>query len=827
MRSIATILLSALTIASCSMQNDFSTWTMHQEGSKHSYTVKAPCTVAGALNEAGAFGEDVLEQERYWSINKSQFDSPWVFTTRFSAPTNVHNILLFNSLGYSADIEVNGTRIASADTTAGVFIVREFDITPIARQVNTLTVRVHRAPSQSLNHGYVDWNPRPVDETMGILGPVELISTPDVQVQDVYVQPKFNPSDPDKASIIVRTSLVNRSGNSVSGTLKGEYDGGGFSVPVSLAAGEKKSVEVGQEISNPRIWWTREMGKPELYSLTATFESGGKTSHSKSVRFGIRSITSEITPEGHRQFYLNGRPVLIKSAGWTDDIFMQDTPESIRRQMSLVDNMGLNCIRFENIWGKDDTVYNLCDSLGILAMVGFSCQWEWKNYCGYPEYKGHGCINSPEAEALAIRYFHDQVIRLRNHASVICWLTGSDCIPNPGLESAYLEMYSRLDYRPYVCSAKGGTSTVSGPSGTKMKGPYEYVGPDYWFIDKKFGGNYGFNTETGIGLNMPQYESVERIVGKENMWPLNKVWDMHCTTAKAGMNTTLVAQEAVSGLYGTPEDAADFIRKAQALDYDSTRSMYEAFRSNVPIATGIVQWMLNSAWPCLYWQLYDWYLVPTAGYYGTKKACEPVQLVYDYGSHCIWAVNDTRPDIRLYCRMRFFGPDSKLIREEDSRHIFGFRKPDKVFLNIDGPGFLVLEIRDNDGKLVADNFYCIPEKNNTYDWDKSNWFISPITEYSDLGFVTELPAAKIKMSSKATDGGFTVCLSNCSEVVAYQIILKAKDSDGKLIPAALWSDNFISLAPGDTRDITCRLPEGTGPASISLSGWNAELSSAR
>ena len=128
---------------------------------------------------------------------------------------------------------------------------------------------------------------------------------------------------------------------------------------------------------------------------------------------------------------------------------------------------------------------------------------------------------------------------------------------------------------------------------------------------------------------------------------------------------------------------------------------------------------------------------------------------------------------------------------------------------------------------MADNFYCIPEKNNTYAWDKSNWFISPITEYSDLGFVTELPVAKIKMSSKATDGGFTVCLSNCSEVVAYQIILKAKDSDGKLIPAALWSDNFISLAPGDTRDITCRLPEGTGPASISLSGWNVELSSAQ
>ena len=826
MKRIASLILSVLALASCSVAYDMSNWTMQQEGSKQSYSVKVPCTVAGALNEAGAFGADVLEQDRYFGIDKAQFQTPWVFTTKFSAPKGMRNVLRFNSLGYSADIEVNGTRIASADTTAGVFIVREFDITPIAKQVNTLTVRVHRAPDKSLNHGYVDWNPRPVDETMGILRAVELISTSDVQVQDVYVKPEVDPSDLGKAAIIVRTTLVNRSSAPVSGILKGEYDGGSFSTAVSLAAGESKLVEVRQEISKPRIWWTREMGKPELYNLTATFEKGGKASHSKSVRFGIRSITSEITDKGHRQFYLNGRPVLIKSAGWTDDIFMQDTQESLRKQMGLVANMGLNCVRFENIWGKDDTVYDLCDSLGIMALVGFSCQWEWENYCGYPEVGKFGCINDKETEALAKRYFHDQVMRLRNHASVIGWLTGSDRIPNPGLEKDYLAMYEQLDYRPYVCSAKGMTSTLSGPSGTKMEGPYEYVGPDYWYIDKKYGGNYGFNTETGVGLNMPQYESVERMVGKENMWPLNKMWDMHCTTSGSDMNSTRQAQEVATALYGTPTDAADFIRKAQALDYDATRSMFEAFRSNVPTATGIVQWMLNSAWPSFYWQLYDWYLVPTASYYGTKKACAPIQLVYDYARHCVWAVNDGQPDTRLNCKMKVYGPDSKLIREDEDRHTFVDRKPEKIFRHIEGPCFLALEIRDSDGRLVADNFYCVPEKNNTYDWDKSNWYISPITEYSDLSFVSNLPAATLQMNTKATQDGFAVRLTNTSDVVAYQNVLKAKDAEGKLVPAALWSDNFISLGPGETRNIFCRLPKGSGPATISLSGWNGEISQA-
>ena len=826
MKRIASVILSVLALASCSVAYDMSTWTMQQEGSRQSYTVKVPCTVAGALNEAGAFGADVLDLDRYWSIDKSQFDTPWVFSTKFSVPKGTRNVLRFNSLGYSADIEVNGTRIASADTTAGVFIVREFDITALARQVNTLTVRVHKAPAKSLNHGYVDWNPRPVDETMGILRAVELISTPDVQVQDVYVKPEVDPSNLKKASIVVRTLLVNRSDKHVSGTLRGEYDGGSFSVPVSLSAGETKMVEVTEDIANPRIWWTREMGKPELYNLTATFEKGGKASHSKSVRFGIRSITSEITGEGHRQFYLNGRPVLIKSAGWTDDIFMQDTPESIRKQMNLVVNMGLNCVRFENIWGKDDTVYDLCDSLGLMALVGWSCQWEWENYCGYPEYKKFGCINTPETEDLAVRYFHDQLIRMRNHVSVIGWLTGSDRIPNPGLEERYMALYKELDYRPYVCSAKGMTSQYGGPSGTKMEGPYDYVGPDYWFIDKKYGGAYGFNTETGVGFNVPQFESVERMVGKENLWPLGKMWDKHCTASVSDMNTTETAVKVATGLYGAPVSAEDFVRKAQALDYDATRSMYEAFRSNVPTATGIVQWMLNSAWPSMYWQLYDWYLVPTASYYGTKKACAPIQLIYDYSRHCVWGVNDAMPDTRLSVRMKVYGPDSKLIREEEGRHTFECRKPEKIWRHIEGPCFLALEIRDSDGRLVADNFYCVPEKNNTYIWDKSNWYITPISEYSDLSFVSELPAASLQMSTKATADGFAVRLTNSSDVVAYQNILKAKDAEGNLIPAVIWSDNFISLAPGQSRNVFCRLPKDSGPATISLSGWNGEISQA-
>ena len=819
MKRIA-LIITIIAAAACTGVQGLGTWTLSQEGSAKKYTVQVPCTVAGALNEAGAFGPGVLEQDRYKSIDTAQFSTPWVFSTRFNAPTGQHSILRFNGLGYSADITLNGTLIASADTTLGVFAVREFDISSIARKINDLQVKVYRAPKQSLNTGYVDWNPRPVDESMGILQKVELISTPDVRVKDIFVKPLVDPSDLGKASLDIEVTLQNLSDESVSGSLSGVFESGSFCEPVTLDAGQTSVVSVRQEVVNPRIWWTREMGFPELYRLTASFVVDDMVSHSKSVRFGIRSIESCIDSYGHRLFILNGRPLLLKAGGWTDDIFQQDTPERIRRQVEMTADMGLNCIRFENIWGKDDTVYDACDSLGILALVGFSCQWEWNGYCGLPEKWGFGCINGPEYEDLAVRYFGDQVTRLRNHASVIGWLTGSDWIPNPSLEKRYLELYEKLDYRPYVCSAKGITSTVSGPSGTKMAGPYEYVGPDYWYRDTRNGGAYGFNTETSAGMSLPQLESLVRTVGEEHLWPADSVWNFHCTASTTDMNSPRAALEAATGVYGAPGGIQDFVRKAHALDYDATRAMFEAFRCNVPHTTGIVQWMLNSAWPSMYWQLYDWYLVPTAGYYGAKKACRPLQLVFNYADGSVWGVNDALEDTSLEAVMRIYGPDSQLIDTRTKTCPLAFREPFKVFSGIKGPCFVSLELRDEAGAKVADNFYCIPEKNNVYDWEHPDWYVTRITEYSDLGFVSALPQANVSMSVESTGDGLQVTVSNESDVIAYQNILKAFGPDGRLVPAALWSDNFFSLLPGESRTLSCRTPEGSGEVTVKLDGWN-------
>ena len=817
-----TLLASLLSKAAvCSgASTEIKDWTLQREGDKTSYKVTVPCTVAGALNQAGAFGENVLDQDRYFGIDKSQFDSPWVFTAKFKAQKGPRQVLRFDGLNYYADVELNGTLLASADTTFGTFSVREFDVTSLIKGNNKLKVTIRRAVSGDLNHGFADWNPRPVDESMGIIRPVTLVSTPDIEVQDVFVKPIVDPANLSKASIEVVTTLVNRTDRLVKGVIRAKWDdGGAFEREVQVPARGSREISVVQEIENPRIWWTREMGSPEMYHIDVAFVNGGKVSHSKGANFGIRKIEGVIDGYGHRLFILNGRKVLIKAGGWTDDIFMQDTPASIKAQIDMVCDMGLNCIRFENIWSKDDSVYDLCDRMGILTMVGWSCHWEWKSYCGIPETKGYGCINDPKTEKLAVRYFRDQVIRLRNHPSLICWLTGSDRIPNERLERQYLALYEKLEYRPYVCSAKGLTS-LAGPSGMKMEGPYEFVGPDYWYIDTKCGGAYGFNTETGPGLNLPQLESMRRMVGEDQLWPQGKNWALHCTASDSYMNTTAFQIKSMEGLYGTAQNLEEYICRAHAMDYNSERAMFEAFRCNLPRTTGIVQWMLNSAWPSIYWQLYDWYGIPTAGYYGVKKACKPLQLVYNYGDASVYVVNDAVPKANITARLKVYDPACKLIREETREVTSLEREPLRVFQDIPGPCFVALELEHN-GK-VESNFYCISGKNNVYDWKHADWWGIDILQYADLSHVCKLPQAAVKMDVRPVEGGYEVTLENQSDIIAYQNILKAKDAAGQLIPGTIWADNFVTLLPRQKRTILCTLPEGCTQAQIGLAGWNIQ-----
>jgi len=173
---------------------------------------------------------------------------------------------------------------------------------------------------------------------------------------------------------------------------------------------------------------------------------------------------------------------------------------------------------------------------------------------------------------------------------------------------------------PFQSSAIEEATPVTGPTGLKMRGPYEYVAPSYWLTDTKRGGAFSFNTETGPGPAVPPVESIRKMLPASHLWPIDEYWDYH--TGGGPFSNLKVFTEALEARYGKAKGLEDYAMKAQVLAYESHRAMFEAFGRNKYTGTGVIQWMLNNAWPSMIWHLYDYYLRPGGSYFGTKKGCD-------------------------------------------------------------------------------------------------------------------------------------------------------------------------------------------------------------
>src|SRR5213079_2627998 len=161
----------------------------------------------------------------------------------------------------------------------------------------------------------------------------------------------------------------------------------------------------------------------------------------------------------------------------------------------------------------------------------------------------------------------------------------------------------------------------------------------YRLEDTQAGGDNGYNTETSPGPAIPPRESLEKFIPKDHLWPIDEVWNYHAGGER--FTTVNVFTEGLNRRYGQASSLDDYERKAQALTYDGQRAMFEAYARNKYTSTGVIQWMLNNAWPSLIWHLYDYYLVPAGGYFGTKKACEPVHVQYSYDDNSVAVINGT------------------------------------------------------------------------------------------------------------------------------------------------------------------------------------------
>jgi exo-1,4-beta-D-glucosaminidase len=803
------------------------------------YPATVPSTIMGVLTDDGLY-KDLFMGDSLRNIDRLPFEKSWWYRTEFTLPDiteEQHVMLNFDGINYYTNIWLNSVLVASRDSVYGTFRRFEFDITKLLKDsINILAVEVFKKKPGDFAHGFVDWNPAPPDDNLGIWREVYLQITGDVAIKNTFIKSDVNTETLEEASLTITADVVNYSDRAVNGELIGKSEEFEFSVPVHLKAGETRQVKLTSDdikalrISHPKLWWCNNLGEPNLYKLNIQYVTNSMISDSHDITFGIREIEAYTNAAGHKGFKLNGKEVLIKAGGWTDDIFLRDTEKSNEIQVQYVKHMNLNTIRFENIWGKSQNIYDLCDQYGLLVMVGWSCQWEWDEYLGKAcdEYGG---IKTEEDMDLMVESLGHQIRYLQNHPSVFVWLLGSDMLPRPALEKRYRDLIATLDNRPYLAAASSRKSEISGPTGVKMNGPYNYVGPSYWYIDSVNGGAYGFNTETGPGPQIPVMETFVKMIPADKRWPINDIWNYHCNPSES-FGTLELFNNVLYQRYGRPLNLENYMLKSNVQSYEAMKGMFEAFRANRPNATGIVQWMLNSAWPSFYWQLYDYYLLPTAAYYAARKANEPLQLIYNYGNNSIYTVNETLNTLEnAKARIRLFDIQGREILSEELAVIMESNKSAAIYKlpAISGNVFLVMSLLNGQNAMVADNFYWLSGKPDVYDWEKTEWFYTPIKTSADYKPLNYLAPAEVEVAQKTVKQDdntvIEVTFTNKSKGIAFFINMVLKDGSNNTIFPVFWDDNYMSLAPEETRTINCKVPGSVSIGNdwtLSLSGWNVK-----
>jgi exo-1,4-beta-D-glucosaminidase len=607
---------------------------------------------------------------------------------------------------------------------------------------------------------------------------------------------------------------------------------------VELAPGETRVVTFAPagfaqlKIDHPRLWWPVQVGPQNLYPLQLQFETGGAISDRYAMKFGIREVTSKLDAQNHRVFQINGKNILIRGAGYTFDMLLRSSPERQAEELNYVRDMNLNAVRME---GKleNDHFFDLTDEMGILVLTGWCCCDHWEKWANWKDVD-----HSIAAESL-----RDQIRRLRSHPSVFDWLNGSDNPPVAQVEQRYIEILKELNWpNPYQSSATQRPTEVSGETGLKMTGPYEYVAPSYWLLDTKNGGAFGFITETGPGPSVPPVESIRAMLPEDKLWPINSAWDYH---AGGGPFRDLhVFTEALNARYGKPQSVEEYACKAQVLAYESHRAMFEAFGRNKYISTGVIQWMLNNAWPSMIWHLYDWYLRPGGSYFGAKKANEPLHIQYSYDDRSIVVVNSfyqAFPGMTAKAWVYNLDMSEKWhqearvdVTQDSSTRVLSV----PALTGLSGTYFVRLALADSAGKIVSTNFYWLSTKPEELDWDKTTWWVTPTKSYADMTALNTLPHVPVSYHAQSEvqgEQGITrVTVENPSHSLAFSVHLKvSRGEEGDVDPDApprsaeilpvLWEDNYFALLPGEKRTVTATYHAanlGKGKPVVQVDGWN-------
>ena len=817
------------------------------------HTVSGRATVMAGLMENGLYPEifysDNLRAVEEPDASGTMFVIPWWYrTTVVAGPAapGEHTVLRLNGLNPSAEVWLNGQKLADHDVVAGAYPIVELDLTPHLREGrNTLALRVAPAETRTqLGIGWVDWNPTPPDNNMGPWRGVDLLRTGPVQLRFPAVLPNLALPNLDRADLTVVAELRNLDTVAHETTVTGVVAGVPLARTVRLAPGETArlvfdpATDRGLTLRHPRVWWPTGLGAHPLYDLSLTATVDRRVSDTATARFGIRRVDYRLTAEGFGQFVINGRPLLIRGAGWTPDLFLRPDPARLATAFDYVENLGLNAIRTE---GKleDNAFYEFADRRGILVLPGWECCDKWESAA-----KTGGEPWTAADQAVAVASMASEARLLRGHPSVIAFMIGSDNAPPPALASAYMAALREADWAlPVIAAAVPQATAETGPSGMKMEGPYAWVPPSYWYGTER-GAAFGFDSEVSAGASIPRLEDLQRMLGPQELealwkYPLQRQY--HAAAAWSVFSTLTPFDRALEARYGTVRGLEDYVKKAQLDNYEAVRAQFEAFsarRDSPRPATGVIYWMLNGAWPSLFWHLFTDGQDPAGAYSGARLANEPLHIQYAYDTGAVLGVNQTLEDRRgLAATIRVRNLDGTVVYTRTVKDVSlpaNHTEPLGVIPPLGGLSatyFVELELLGPHGTLHSRNVYWLPTVTDALDWPKTNWYLTPVTRYADLSALGTLPTGSAAASATGhVEGAGTVVTVKVhvpadAPSVAFFLHLSLRDATtGAAVLPVLWTDNDVTLWPGEALTLSARVATPASGLAVRVEGFNVPAS---
>ncbi len=801
--------------------------------------------------------------------HENPWKAPYWYRTTFQLPkqdTGRRVWLIFKGINYRASVWLNGSLVADSSEMAGMFAQYRFDITDRVKPLGTnfLAVKIYPlddpglpAPPQlkALGPFYAnggptgdigknvtmlcsvgwDWMPAVRDRNMGIWQPVFLSFSGPVTINEPHVITRL-PDLPDttQAEILLKMKLENHENEDQKGQIqislkpynfkgtaitftKNEHLKGNESREVSFSS--KQIIDF--QVRNPHLWWPSGQGKPNLYRLEICYRVKDRISDTKSMVFGIRSVSSKVTNVNgwpRRDFYVNGRRIHLVGGAWVPDMLLQRDSLRYAIELQLIQQANLNLVR---IWGggiaPPDVFFNIADRLGLLVWQDF-----WITGDTQGEFKGSP--NWPLEGAVFIRNVKSTIRRLRNHPSLLLWTGGNEGHARKSLYNAMREEVATLDgTRPFIPCSSGFAKLPAGwkkswpdnqDPGVYSGGPYSWQDPVTYYKLVNGGKDWVFKDETGVPSQVP-YNTLPQVipdlVPDDSMpYPLNNTWGYHDACAGGGQYRTYY--NAIVNRYGPPNSYRDYSEKSQLVNANSYRAIFEAVNSKFDATGGVMLWKLNAAFPSVIWQLYDWFLNPNAGYYFTKKACEPLHVQFNLDDSTVVVVNRRIQEAKgLEVRIRVFDLQGTRLTDRQIRfnalpqNVTPAGSLKQELQKLHRLVFVLLDLNGKDGKLISQNIYWL---------SPGNRFESMIT----------MPKVRIKSSIlKKQNNSWDVVLENPGNTLAFFVHLSLMNEKGDEILPSFWSDNYLSLAPHQKKILHLRVNPGEVTKKmlhLNIAGWN-------